>query len=149
MLYDRTCTTARQDHESRDMVQCKERKSQTLSNAASNSWDLPDVLDNDFPKEVQGKSNDEAPGSWLQAISPLRQKHSLLDLALTALSMVRLGRYRGDKRLQAEGVAKYGKVLKDLQSILTSDSLALEEQNLASCMTLTIFEVCHPNILYM
>lgn len=144
MPYD-DFTAAEQDHNSRDIVRPKEQTPPNPGNNASQASDLfPNFLDTYFPEEVRESNNYETPGSWLQAIGSLRRRHSLLDLALSALSMVRLGRIRGNAQLQREGVAKYGRVLKDLQNILASDSLALEEQNLASCMTLTIFEACHP-----
>jgi hypothetical protein len=107
----------------------------------------PDLLFNSVPEEVRKNISYGGPGSWLQAIGQLRRKNSLLDLAMSALSMVRLGRVLGSERIYSDGVAKYGRVLKDLQHILASDSLVLEEQNLASCMTLTIFEVCDQNLV--
>ncbi|KAK5043626.1 hypothetical protein LTR84_011340 [Exophiala bonariae] len=106
----------------------------------------PDLLFNSIPEEVRKNISYGGPGSWLQAIGQLRRKNTLLYLAMSALSMVRLGRVLGSERIYSDGVAKYGRVLKDLQHILASDSLVMEEQNLASCMTLTIFEAMEPSV---
>jgi len=59
---------------------------------------------------------------------------------MSALSMVRLGRKRGDEELRREGTATYGRALRWLQDILSNDTLIFEEQTLASCITLSIFE---------
>jgi hypothetical protein len=61
---------------------------------------------------------------------------------MAALSMVRLGRKCGDDKLREEGMANYGTDLEGLQSLLSNDSSVYEEQNIASCMTMSIFEVC-------
>jgi hypothetical protein len=149
MLHDKF-TAAEQGPNSRDIVRPKKQGPQNPGNGASQASDLfLDLLYNYFPEEVRENNSYETPGSWLQAIGPLRRRHSSLDLARSALSMVHLGRNRGNERLLREGMAKYGRVLKDLQNILASDSLALEEQTLASCMTLTIFEACHPIVVCM
>ncbi|KPI34568.1 uncharacterized protein AB675_11207 [Cyphellophora attinorum] len=83
--------------------------------------------------------------SWIQAVASWRGKYASLNLAMSALSMICLSRTGGDERHQSEGAIKYGQVLRDLQDTLAIDSLALEEQTLASCMTLTIFEVMAPS----
>jgi hypothetical protein len=83
--------------------------------------------------------------SWIQAVASWRGKYASLNLAMSALSMICLSRTGGDERHQSEGAVKYGQVLRDLQDTLAIDSLALEEQTLASCMTLTIFEVMAPS----
>ena len=120
---------SREGHNSRRHRAAQRADPQNPGNGASQVADMfPNFPDTYFPEEIRENNNYETPGSWLQAIGPLRRRHSLLDLALSALSMVRLGRNRGNEQLQREGVAKYGRVLKDLQNILASDSLALEEQ---------------------
>jgi hypothetical protein len=147
MLYGHS-TVAEQSHDTNDIVRPKETKSQSPGTGASQASDLfLNFLYNYFPEEIRENNNYETPVSWLQAIGPLQRSNSSLDLAMSALSMVRLGRNRGNEQLESAGVANYGKALKDLQKVLSSDSLALEEQTLASCMTLTIFEACHPDLV--
>lgn len=148
MLYE-NLTEPKQDQNSRGTARPREQDPQSPGNTASQAEDLLlDFMYNYSPEGVQANTSCEAPMSWLQAIGPWRRRHSSLDLAMSALlSTVRLGRNRGNERRQREGVAKYGRALKDLQNILASDSLALEEQTLASCMILTIFEACHPIIV--
>ncbi|KIW81894.1 hypothetical protein Z517_04920 [Fonsecaea pedrosoi CBS 271.37] len=83
--------------------------------------------------------------SWLQAIDPSSLENSAsLDLAILALSLSCLGRRHGDERLRREGTANYGRALRRLQDSLSHHSLLLEEQTLASCMALSIFEACLP-----
>ena len=114
--------------------------------SAANLTDLfLNFLSNYVPKEEQVDSQSvhyiKTPVSWLQAIVPLQRSHTSLDLAMSALSMVGLGRKCGDGHLLSQGLAHYGRALSDLQNALSSETLVLEEQTLASCMTLSIFEV--------
>ncbi|EXJ93040.1 hypothetical protein A1O3_01596 [Capronia epimyces CBS 606.96] len=96
-----------------------------------------------FPEEKAEwlDNNNTTPASWLTTFDPLQRSGTSLDLALSALSLVRLGRQCGNERLQSEGLTKYGRALKDLQNILSSGNLVLQEQTLASCMALSLFEV--------
>ncbi|OCT44498.1 hypothetical protein CLCR_05814 [Cladophialophora carrionii] len=149
MLYGHL-TVPEQDPNSRDIAPPNEQDAPYPGNGASQAPDLfLDFIYNGSPDEVQENNTYEAPMSWLQAIGPWRRRHPSLDLAMSAiLNMVRLEGDSGDERLQREGVAKYGRALKDVQNILASDRLALEELTLASCMILAIFEACHPVLLY-
>lgn len=145
MPYDHVTVVAEHGHNKHSAVRTEHQGLQDPgSGTSSASGSSPSFMYNPFPEEVQEILNDGSPMSWRQAIGPWRHMHSSLDLAMSALSLVCLARNHGDERLQGEGVVKYGRVLKDLQRILASDSLALEEETLASCMTLTIFEACHP-----
>lgn len=84
------------------------------------------------------------PVSWLEALSPLQGRNSSFNVAMSALSMVYLGRQSNNETLHCEGLAKYGKALKGLQKVLSNGELVFEEQNLAATMTLSIFEVFFP-----
>ncbi|CZR52366.1 uncharacterized protein PAC_02243 [Phialocephala subalpina] len=90
-----------------------------------------------------GKAKQDPPVSWLQTVQNTGNlgKNTSLPLAITALSLVRLGRKLQNVELQNEGMAVYGQALEGIQSILSSDDLIFEEQTLASCMTLLVFEV--------
>lgn len=79
--------------------------------------------------------------SWLQSLTPVRENDSSMNLAMLALSMVRLGRKLNDADLQHEGLAIYGKALEGLHNSLASGNLLLEDHTLASSMVLSIFEV--------
>ncbi|KIV96571.1 hypothetical protein PV10_00419 [Exophiala mesophila] len=79
--------------------------------------------------------------SWLQAIDPSQEYGASLDLAISALSLVSLGRKHGDVELRREGRASYGRALRQLQDILSQNRLLFEEQTLASCMALYTFEL--------
>lgn len=73
-----------------------------------------------------------------------------LNMAITALSLVRLGRQHQSKELQAEGMTVYGQALDAIQKMLSSDDLLFQEQTLAGCMALSIFEVgCFLFLLHM
>jgi hypothetical protein len=98
-----------------------------------------------FGHDPDGPTSSPDSISWIQAVASWRGKYASLNLAMSALSMICLSRTGGDERHQSEGAVKYGQVLRDLQDTLAIDSLALEEQTLASCMTLTIFEVMAPS----
>ncbi len=89
------------------------------------------------------KAKQETPVSWLQTvqITGNLESNPSLPLAITALSLVRLGRKHQNVELQNEGMAVYGQALEGIQAILSSDDLIFEEQTLASCMTLLVFEV--------
>lgn len=93
---------------------------------------------------LSGKAKQEPPVSWLQTIQITGNlgNNTPLPLAITALSLVRLGRKHQNVELQNEGMAVYGQALEGIQAILSSDDLIFEEQTLASCMALLVFEVC-------
>ncbi|KEF51725.1 uncharacterized protein A1O9_12360 [Exophiala aquamarina CBS 119918] len=130
-----------QGHVTNDTVKTKEHSCEHLRRSVSQTSELfLNYLYNYLLKEAREDDNYQTPVSCLQAIGPLRRRNSSLDLAMSALSMVRLGRNCGNEQLHSEGVANYGRVLKDLQNILSSDSRALDEQTLASCMILSLFE---------
>lgn len=90
-----------------------------------------------------GKAKQDPPVSWLQTVQITGNlgDNTSLPLAITALSLVRLGRKHQNVELQTEGMAVYGQALEGIQAILSSDELIFEEQTLASCMTLLVFEV--------
>ena len=97
-----------------------------------------------------GKAKQDPPVSWLQTVQNTGNfgNNTSLPLAITALSLVRLGRKHQNMELQNEGMAVYGQALEGIQAILSSDDLIFEEQTLASCMTLLVFEVSqifHPS----
>lgn len=97
-----------------------------------------------------GKAQQDPPVHWLQTVQNTGNlgNNTSLPLAITALSLVRLGRKHQNVELQNEGMAVYGQALEGIQAILSSDDLIFEEQTLASCMTLLVFEVSpifHPS----
>lgn len=90
-----------------------------------------------------GKAKQDPPVSWLQTVQNTGslENNTSLPLAITALSLVQLGKKHQNVVLQNEGMAVYGQALEGIQAILSSDVLIFEEQTLASCMTLLVFEV--------
>lgn len=78
---------------------------------------------------------------WVQSLVPLQGTNPSLDLAMSALSMVRLGRLNHDESLRRKGLANYGKALEGMRDILESGEMWCEEQTLASAMVFLIFEV--------
>lgn len=93
-----------------------------------------------------GKATQDPPVSWLQTVQNTGNlgNNTPLTLAITALSLVQLGKKHRNVELQNEGMAVYGQALGGIQAILSSsDGLVFEEQTLASCMTLLVFEVNH------
>lgn len=89
----------------------------------------------------RSKLDDEPPLSWMQIIPYLKRSHRSLDNALAALSMVRLGRKLNDEKLKKRGIALYGQALEGMQEALTNVELLRQDQTLASCLTMAIFEV--------
>jgi hypothetical protein len=91
----------------------------------------------------EGKAKQDPPVSWLQTVQNTGNlgNNTSLPFAITALSLVRLGRKHQNAELQNEGMTVYGQALEGIQEILSSDDLIFEEQTLASCMTLLVFEV--------
>jgi hypothetical protein len=77
---------------------------------------------------------------WVQCLVPLQGTNPSLDLAMSALSMVRLGRLNHDVSLRRQGLANYGKALEAMYDILESGEMWCE-QTLASCMVFLVFEV--------
>jgi hypothetical protein len=61
--------------------------------------------------------------------------------------MVRLGRMDNDEKLKQEGISVYGKALEVMREMLSSNGLLYKEQTLASCLTMSIFEVRTANQL--
>ncbi|CZR61803.1 uncharacterized protein PAC_11700 [Phialocephala subalpina] len=111
-----------------------------------------DVVGEEGKRESQEQTPQEQPNiealffylppvSWLQALAPLQGTNSSFDIAMSALSMVRLGRQSGNETLRREGLANYGKALEGLQKVLSNGKLVFQEQTLAASMTLSIFEV--------
>ena len=89
------------------------------------------------------KAKQGPPVSWLQTVQNTGNlgNNTSLPLAITALSLVRLGRKHQNMELQNEGMAVYGQALEGIRAILSSEDLIFDEQTLASCMTLLVFEV--------
>ncbi len=115
-----------------------------LKNPANLSELFLYFVDNYVPRESPRELDAAAiPVSWLQSLPLLQGTTPSLDLALSALSMVRLGRQRSDEALRRQGLSNYGKALEGIQNILANGESVFEEQTLASCMTLSIFEVCY------
>jgi len=132
------CNTPETD----DTVTSKTQKLQ-CSRQFSRLSDLFDnFLDNYIPREkVEIRNGYKVQDSWLQDIDPLQINDVSLDLSISALSLVCLGRRHGDEELCLQGTANYGRALQQLQDILAHQSLLFEEQTLAGCMALSIFEV--------
>lgn len=91
----------------------------------------------------------ELPVSWLQSLMPLQGTNHSLDLAMSALSLVRLGRDTNNGSLRHEGLANYGKALEGLHDILANEKFVFEDQTLASCMILLVFEVNIPLVAWL
>ena len=135
------CSTPETD----DTATSKSQKLQCTRHAFSLSELFVNFLDNYIPREeAELQNGHKVQVSWLQAIDPSQVDDASLDLAISALSLVCLGRKRGDERLRREGTANYGRALHRLQNILSHHSLLLEEQTLASCMALSLFEAGAP-----
>ena len=122
-------------------------KSSILEQSESVSTSLSQLFERFLSDYIPqgGRATQDPPVSWLQTVQDtgnLGNNTTSLRLAITALSLVRLGRKHQKVELQNEGMAVYGQALEGIQAILSSDDLIFEEQTLASCMTLLVFEVC-------
>lgn len=79
--------------------------------------------------------------SWLQIAVNIPTAGAALNCAMSALSLAVVGRVRGNPALSIEGARKYGMALWELQRALWDDDLKLQDQTLAACMTLVLYEV--------
>jgi len=94
-----------------------------------------------MPLQLKNSPGDiQTPLSWMQIIPHLKRTHTSLDNALAALSMVRLGRKYNDQRLRKRGTALYGQALEGMQKALTDEASVCQDQTLASCLTMAVFE---------
>ncbi|KAG9228330.1 hypothetical protein BJ875DRAFT_477767 [Amylocarpus encephaloides] len=109
------------------------------------STSLPQLFEHFLSDYIprSGKAKKDPPVSWLQTVQITGNPghNTSLPLAITALSLVGLGRKYQNMELQNEGMAVYGQALEGIQGMLLNDDLICEEQTLASCMTLLVFEV--------
>ncbi|KFY46073.1 hypothetical protein V495_02661 [Pseudogymnoascus sp. VKM F-4514 (FW-929)] len=138
--------------------QCTKSKRQCTGYQRNRHFKNLSALDHDTLIQAPFRANGEMakqdpPVSWLQTVQDTGNlgKNTSLPLAITALSLVQLGKKHQNVELQNEGMAVYGKALEGIQAILSSDDLIFEEQTLASCMTLLVFEVLETsglNIVY-
>jgi hypothetical protein len=80
--------------------------------------------------------------SWLQVILDIPAHYESVDLAVAALSMVRLGRTYHDDILRMRGMNVYVRALRSMQKLLVDDRSLYNEQTLATSMTMSVFEVC-------
>lgn len=114
-------------------------QSERVSTSLSKLFGL--FLSNYIPQGEKAKQ--DLPVSWLQTVQNTGnlKNNTPLPLAITALSLVQLGKKHQNVELQNEGMAVYGQALEGIQAILSSNDLIFEEQTLASCMTLLVFEV--------
>jgi hypothetical protein len=96
-----------------------------------------------IPQGQGGKAQQDPPLSWLQTVQNTDNlgDNTSVSLAITALSLVQLGRKHRNVELQNKGMVVYGRALEGIQAILSSDDLILDEKTLMSCMTLLFFEV--------
>jgi hypothetical protein len=101
-----------------------------------------------IPTKSEGKAaTSEPPVTWLQALPQLQANYPSLNTAIAALSMVRLGRMDNDEKLKQGGISVYSKALEGMQEMLSGNDLLYKEQTLASCLTMSIFEVRTANLL--
>ena len=102
-----------------------------------------DLFIADFLSIYLPKANGPAttPVSWLQIAVNIPTAGTAFNCAMSALSLAVVGRVRGNPALSIEGARKYGMALWELQKALWDDDLKLQDQTLAACMTLALYEV--------
>jgi hypothetical protein len=86
----------------------------------------------------------EGPGlyrDWLCEIVYLNQPGKVLEYSLNALCISRAGRVGNDQTLVVQGGVAYGRALRELQKALLSPTLAMQDETLAACYVLAIYEV--------
>lgn len=81
------------------------------------------------------------PPNWTSVLLELSSAEPCLDLALSALSISRVGRSHNDLRLVKESTKIYGRALKDLQKALYDDSRMHTAEVLAACSVLGLYEI--------
>lgn len=86
-------------------------------------------------------SSATTPASWLQIVINVPTPGEALCFAISALSLAVVGRARGNLALSVEGARKYGKALWELQKALWDDHLKFQDQTLAACITLVLYEI--------
>lgn len=78
---------------------------------------------------------------WIFLLSELPMKVKALDTASVALAAAKVGRLHDDPDLVRESHRLYTKALRELQIALWSRSLMLEDETLAACMALSLYEI--------
>jgi hypothetical protein len=89
-------------------------------------------------------------GSYMAFVVPtiageksLESTKSPLSTAVMAVSFALLGNLSHHKALLPRTVKQYSKALQQVNDALRNPQLALEDQTLATVITLGLFEVCH------
>ncbi|KAH8817246.1 hypothetical protein F5884DRAFT_246183 [Xylogone sp. PMI_703] len=80
--------------------------------------------------------------SWIRRLPESLGQHDLLDSALSALSLVYLGKLHHDEVLLHKSVEHYDSVLQSIQPRVSQPSNA--ERKLEICVLLSIYELHHP-----
>ena len=126
------------DQDSRGIVQAPDR----VLHRSLALFQLFACFMNDYvPKSKTRFGQSNIVTSWMQILPNMLKWTAPLHLAIIALSMVRLGRRYKDKTLHTKGHAVYGHALRRMQIMLSNQDLLYQEQTLASCMTMSVFEV--------
>lgn len=90
-----------------------------------------------FPKHQVG-SRDKP---WLISLLEVPMNTKALETSSLALSTAALGRVYDDQSLIQESVKLYCRSLSELQKALSTPRLALEDETLATCLTLSVYEL--------
>lgn len=78
---------------------------------------------------------------WLVSLLEVSMKTMALEASSLALSTAALGRAYEDRSLIQESARLYGRGLSELQRALSNPRLALEDKTLATCLTLSMYEL--------
>lgn len=101
-------------------------------------------LTNHLPSEVL---NDRGPINkqrhWLLLIQDSPSLTPALESSILAVCVVKLGRKHDDEALIHEGLSKYSNGLRQLQQALRNPKTRCDDETIAACMALILFECTH------
>ncbi|KAI9814191.1 MAG: hypothetical protein M1827_003357 [Pycnora praestabilis] len=89
----------------------------------------------------QAAYGDRVSLTWLQIAVDLPNPGEALQSAISALSIVAVGRASGDPHVLAGGISMYSKALEDHSRALQDRSLILRDETLAATMALSLYEL--------
>jgi len=98
-------------------------------------------LENYLPSSPKS-ANVGLQAAWLFEALRIGKPGPALENSLHALFITRVGRIAGHDDLVKRGTAAYGLALRALRKALESPKLAVKDETLATCLILSIYEVC-------
>jgi hypothetical protein len=97
-------------------------------------------LNDESPSEMMGRVRPGEYRSWLFQLPNISYITPALENAILAVCTAKLGRRVGDVALAHEGLSLYTRGLRELQRAVDTPHLRNDEQNIAACLALVMYE---------